>query len=112
MKVNDDIIRKALRKNLQRIDDDSFTQDIVKTHLEKKAFTAPKPFVNFSSLLVGLSLFIASIGLLLLIRYNGEWINETGLTEHHGVLIVTISLLFLVFKWLEEVIVSRHMYRI
>ncbi len=112
MQANDDIIRKTLRKDLQRIDDDSFTQDIVKTHLERKAFTTPKPFVNFSSLIVGLSLFIGSLGLVLLIRTNGEWINETGVTEHHGVLILTISLLFLVFKWLEEVIVSRHMCRI
>ncbi len=112
MQVNDDIIKKTLRKNLQQIDDDSFTRDIVKTHLEKKAFTAPKPFVNFSSLIVGLSLFIASLGLVFLIRYNGEWIHETGLTEHHGVLIVTISLLFLVYTWLEGIIVSRHMCRI
>jgi len=52
------------------------------------------------------------IGLVLLIWYNGEWIYETGMTEHHGILILTISLLFLVFKWLEEVVVSRKYCRI
>ena|GEM_PF-3163639 len=93
---------------MHRIDDDSFTQSIVKTHMERRASVATKPFVNFSSLIVGLSVFIASIGLVLLIRYNGEWIYETGLTEHHGILIFTISLLFLVFKWLEEVVLSRQ----
>jgi len=35
-------------------------------------------------------------------------IYETGLTVHHGMLIFTISLLFLVFKWLEEVVLSRQ----
>lgn len=112
MQANDEIIRKTLKKYIHRIDDDSFTQSIVKAHLEKKAATAPKPFINFSSLIVGLSVFIASIGLVLLIRYNGEWIYETGMTEHHGILILTISLLFLVFKWLEEVVVSRKFFRI
>ncbi len=107
MQANDHIIRKTLKKKMHRIDDDSFTQSIVNTHLERTAATAPKPFVNFLSLIVGLSVFIASIGLVLLMQYNGEWIYKTGLTVHHGIMIIIISLLFVVYKWLEEVVVSR-----
>ncbi len=35
MKTNDDFIKNALKKNVQRIDDNSFTERIVQTHLPK-----------------------------------------------------------------------------
>ncbi len=102
MKTNDEFIKDTLKKNAQRIDDNSFTERIVQIHLAKKQVVLQRPFVNFMSLIIGLSAVVLSSGMVLLIRYNGDWIREVGLTEQHGLLILALSFLFLIYNWMEE----------
>lgn len=108
MKTNDDFIKNALKKNVQRIDDNSFTERIVQTHLAKKQIVLQRPFVNFMSLIIGLSAVVLSFGIVLLIRYNGDWIQKIGLTEQHGLLILALSFVFLIYNWMEELILITH----
>ncbi len=65
--------------------------------------------MNFMSLIIGLSAFIASFGFVLLISYHGDWVRKTGLTEQHGLLILAISFVFFVYNWMEEFIAFRVM---
>ncbi len=102
MKTNDDDIKKALQSNIQRIHDDSFTNRIVAKHLADKNIFKNNAFINFLPMIIGLSTMILSIGFILLIRQNNNWITEIGLTEKHGLLILVISIIFLIYKMLEE----------
>lgn len=106
MKEFDDIIKKALLKNMQSIDDDSFTENIVNDHLSKNLKIKYNPFLNFASLIIGLSFVFISIGLILLIRYNGLFIETIELNERHGLILLALSFVFLIYKWLEDFIVS------
>ncbi|MFA5752888.1 MAG: hypothetical protein WC128_05670 [Bacteroidales bacterium] len=102
MKTNDDYIKKALQQNIQRIDDDSFTNSIVAKHLAEKKIIKIRPFINFLPMIIGLSTVILSIGFILLIRQNIDWIEGIGFTENHGLIILSTSIIFLFYKLLEE----------
>ena len=93
MRANDDFIKNTIRDNIQRIDDDSFTKRIVENHLTKKQIIQVNPFANFLPLILGLSFLIISLGFVLLIRQNNDWITEIGLTENHGLIIFSLTLL-------------------
>jgi predicted neutral ceramidase superfamily lipid hydrolase len=99
--VNDNI-KKALQYKIQRIDDDSFTRRIVDTHLAKKQVVRRRPFINFLSFVIGLSSLLFSIGLVILIRLNYDLINGLGITEQHGLILASISIIFLIYKLIEE----------
>ncbi len=103
MKTKDEIIKNTLKSNVQRINDNSFTKKIVETHLTKKQIVKVRPFLNFMSLIIGISILIISIGLVFLIRQNFDWITEFDLTENHGLIIITLSIVFLIYKWIEEI---------
>jgi hypothetical protein len=107
MKAFDDQIRKALQKNMLRIDDESFTERIIKDHLSGKVVIQSKPFINFKSLVIGISLVIVSIGLIWFIGNTNLKFGTTVLNELHGLIIFSISILFLIFKWLEELFLSK-----
>lgn len=102
MKTNDDYIKKTFRHNIQRIEDDSFTNSIVAKHLADRKIIKNRAFINFLPMIIGLSTVILSIGLVVLIRQNNDWINKTGFTENNGLIILTISFIFLIYKLLEE----------
>jgi hypothetical protein len=102
MKTKDELIKKTLQSNVQRIDDKSFTYGIVENHLVKKQIVKYRPFINFFSLILGLSAVILCIGLVFLIKQNNEWIKEIGLTENHGLVILMLSFIFLIYKWVDE----------
>jgi fumarate reductase subunit C len=102
MKTIDDDIKKVLQENIQRINDDSFTDSILSKYLDDKKSIKNSVFMNFLPMIIGLSTLILSIGLVALIRYNNNWINEIGFTENHGLIILTISIIFLIYKLLEE----------
>jgi uncharacterized membrane protein YkgB len=102
MRAKDEIIKKTLKSNIQQIDDNYFTKRIVENHLVKNQIVKHRPFINFFSLIIGLSAVIISIGLVLLIKQNNDWIREIGLTENHGLIILTLSFIFLIYKWIEE----------
>ena len=110
MKTNEDFIKKTLEENIQRINDDSFTERIVEGHLAKKQNVKYRPFFFFMSIIIGMCSVILSIGFVLLIRQNNDWIKEIGLTEDHGLLILVLSFIFLIYKWIEEYILSKNVY--
>jgi len=99
--INDNI-KKALQSRMQQIDDNSFTKKIVDLHLANKQEIICRPFVNFLSLIIGLSSLLFNIGLVLFLKQNYKWINEIGLTEQHGLLLIAISIIFLIYKFIEE----------
>ena len=107
MKANDALIKKALQARMERIDDDSFTKDIVQNHLAKKKIMKNMPFINFMSLIAGLCSLIISTGIVLLIRQYGDLIKGLDLTENHGLLMMAVSFLFLINKWIEEVLSNK-----
>lgn len=102
MKTNDDYIKKAFQQNMQRIEDDSFTNSIVTKHLADNKIIRTSAFINFLPMIIGLSTVILSIGLVVLSKQNSDWINEIGFTENHGLIILTISIIFLIYKLMEE----------
>lgn len=102
MKTNDDNIKKALQYNIQRIEDDSFTNSIIAKHLADKKIIKIRPFINFLPMIIGLSTVILSIGFVLLIRQNNDWIEGIGFTENHGLIILATSIIFLLYNILEE----------
>ena len=104
MRAFDDQIRKALQKNMLRIDDKSFTERIIKDHLSGKVVKKRNPFINFKSLVIGISLVILSIGLLWFIVNMSLKFGNIELNELHGLVIFSISILFLIFKWMEEIL--------
>ena len=103
MKTNNEKIKNALQNNLQRIDDDSFTNNIVASHLTNKRIVKSNFFVNFLSMVIGLSIVILSIGLVALVRQNNDWISEIGFTETHGLILLTTSLIFVIYKLMDEI---------
>lgn len=99
--INDNI-KKALQSKIQRIDDDSFTKKIVDIHLANKQDIKYRPFINFLSLIIGLSFLLVSIGLVFVLRHNYNWINGIGITEQHGLILIVMSIVFLIYKLIEE----------
>ena len=110
MKAKDEKIKKALQNNIQQIDDDSFTSNIVASHLVNKRIIKNSTFVNFLPMIIGLSSVFLNIGLVVLIRQNNNWINEIGVTESHGLIILTISITFLIYKLMDEIAVPNNLY--
>ena len=103
MNTRDNHIKKALQGNLMLIEDDSFTDKIVAEHLANKNSLGNRTFVNFLPLIIGLSIVIVSVGFMLLLRINQPWIKDSGLSESHGLIILTLSIIFLIYKWMEEI---------
>jgi hypothetical protein len=102
MKSQDDIIKKTLRKEMQRIDDDLFTDEIIKRHLSQKVPVAPRPFLNFVSMIVGLSFTLLSLGLILLVKTNNRILKSIDFSEQHGYILFLLSFFFLIYKWLDD----------
>ena len=111
MKTIDDNIKKALQDNIQRIDDNLFTDRILAKHLADKKIIKNSVFMNFLPMIIGLSTVILSIGLVVLMRQNNNWINEIGFTENHGMIILTISIIFLIYKLIEEFTAPNTRYK-
>ena len=61
-------------------------------------------------MIIGLSSVFLNIGLVVLIRQNNNWINEIGITENHGLIILTLSLIFLIYKLIEEFTAPNTVY--
>lgn len=111
MKTNDDDIKKALQYKIQRIDDDSFTNNIVAKHLADRKIINNNTFINFLPMIIGLSTIILSVGFVLLVRQNNDTIKEIGFTENHGFIILTTSIIFLIYKILEEFTAPNTRYK-
>jgi len=101
MKESEKIISDSLKKNMHKIEDDSFTDKIIKLHLSSPKNSAYKPFLNFGSLIIGISSVIISIGLILLTRTNILSADYSLFKEQYGTILLMISLIFLIFNWIE-----------
>lgn len=110
MNTSDNDIKKALQDNLERIEDNAFTSKIVASHLGNKKVLMNRTFTNFLSMIIGLSIVSLSIGLVLLIRLNPTWIENIGLTENHGLIILTLGIIFLIYKLMEEITAPNTQY--
>jgi hypothetical protein len=103
MKKSEDIIKNSLRKDMQRINDDSFTDRIIEMHLSQERHVGYRPFLNFASLIIGISSVLISIGLILLVRVNNQLlINSIDFSEQHGLILLSLSFIFLIYRWIEE----------
>ena len=103
MDTRDNDIKKALQDNLERIEDDSFTDNIVTNHLAMKMCHRKVTFMNFLPMIIALSSVFMSFGLVLLFRIYQDEIKDIGLKENYGLIILTISIIFLIYKWMEEI---------
>jgi hypothetical protein len=60
MKKSDKILNDLFKKNMQKIEDDSFTERIINIHLSRQKKPIYKPFLNFDLIIIGISsVFIA-----------------------------------------------------
>ena len=108
MELPEDTIRESLQKNMQRIGDDSFTEDVVRIHLERKIQKAPRPFFNFASLLTGIAMLLTSIVISLLILTGNIDLPGLELTLKEGLILLFLSLLFVLFTWLDDIILQKR----
>lgn len=103
MQEIDKDIKKALQTKMQRIEDDAFTKRIIDMHMAKKQDIKYRPFANFLSLIIGISTLISSIGFVYVLKQRYDWINEIGISEKHGLILIVISFIFLIYKLIEEI---------
>ena len=54
------------------------------------------------------STVILSIGLVALVRQNNDWIIEIGFTETHGLIVFAISFIFLIYKLMDEIVITSY----
>jgi len=101
MKESEKIISGSLRKNMHKIEDNLFTERIVKMHLSRQQNPVYKPFLNFGSLIIGISSVIISIGLILLMRTKILSVDYFIFKEQYGLILLIISLIFLISNWIE-----------
>jgi hypothetical protein len=101
MKESDKIISDSLKKNMHKIEDDLFTERIIKLHLSSPKNPIYKPFHNFGSLIIGISLVIISIGLILLMKIKILSTEYFVFKEQYGSILLMISLIFLISNWIE-----------
>jgi hypothetical protein len=104
MKKSDKILYDLLKKNMQIIEDDTFTERIIKIHLSRQKKPVHKPFLNFNLLIIGISLVIISIGLSLSSITNTILIKDFNFTEQHSWILLSISLIFLISVWIMNFI--------
>lgn len=108
MEKSDKILSDLLKKNIKKIEDDSFTDRIIKIHLSRQNRPAFKPFINFDLLIIGISSVFISIGLIFSLFTKIELIENFAFTEQYGLIILLISLLFLIYSWIENFIVPKN----
>jgi len=107
MKKTEKILGDLLRKNMHKIEDESFTENIITLHLLKQKKSVPKPFPDLILLIIGISAVLISIGLILSIRINIEIFKGFTFTEQHGLILLIISLIFLISTWLDSFITPK-----
>lgn len=99
----DDLIKKSLRDNMQRIDDPDFTQNIIDASWAKKTTEIVRPFVGFNSLILGMICLIGSAGILFLYSTHTLPAGIMNFDTHTGVILVTLSVTFLLYNLLTEI---------
>jgi len=101
MKEFDNEIKKHLDANMSKIEDDSFTSKLVARHLLSRKEKESKSQFNFEALLFWIVAILISITLLVLTANNEIGIFEIQIK--HCLILISISLTGLVYKWLETI---------
>jgi hypothetical protein len=107
MKKTDRILSDLFKKNMHKIEDDSFAERIINMHLSKKEKLIYKPFPNFGLLIIGISSVIISIGLLFSLKIKIALFEGFVFTEQYGLILLLISLIFLISTWIENFITPK-----
>ena len=107
MKHFDDEIKAAFKNNMQKIDDVTFTDNIVKKHLAQKDKPATASYFNFTSIIFGVIMIIISCGLYFLIYSGNEFLADLHLETEDGLIILLLAFMFLFFKWLDGLSIKR-----
>lgn len=107
MKKTERILGDLLRKNMHKIEDESFTERIIALHLSKQNRFVSKPFPNFNLLIIGISSVIISIGLILSLKIKIAIFEGFTFTEQHGLILLLISLIFLISTWIDSFITPK-----
>jgi len=99
----DKIIKDLLREKMLKIDDPTFTEKIVDIHLSRKPVVHVKPFLGFGTLILGMVSVFLSLGLVLLDLTDSNILKNDSTS---GVILLSISLVFLTYKLLDELIMK------
>ena len=101
MKEFDNEIKKQLKENMSKIEDDSFTSRIVARHLLDRKEKESKIHFNFEALLFWIVSVLISIALLILTINNDIGFFE--IQVKHCLILISLTLTGLVYKWLEKI---------
>jgi hypothetical protein len=107
MKKTDKILSDLFKKNMHKIEDESFTEKIINMHLLKQKWPVSKPFPNFGLLIIGISSVIISFGLILSLKIKIAIFDGFTFTELHGLILLLISLIFLFYTWIDSFITPK-----
>jgi len=107
MKTTERILGDLLRKNMHKIEDELFTKNIITLYLSKQNRSVSKPFPNFILLIIGILSVIISIGLILSLKTKIVISEGFTFTEQHGLILLLISLVFLIFIWIDSLITPK-----
>jgi cytochrome c biogenesis protein CcdA len=108
MKKSDKILNDLFKKNMQKIEDDSFTERIINIHLSRQKKPIYKPFLNFDLIIIGISSVFISIGLIFSIITKTILVENFVFTEQYGLILLLISLIFLISVWIENFIAPKN----
>ena len=105
MKQKDEIIKEILRSKMQKMDDETFTQRVVDQHIKTRISTNVQSTFDFISLILGLIAMIISVGVGFLVQSSAI----PGLTIQHSLILFSISVAYLMFSLLNDIIITKRM---
>lgn len=107
MKRQNETIKKVLQSRMVSLDDEHFTDRIIDTHLKSKRSIEKKVLFDSRSLVLGIIFSIGSIGLGLLISSD----IEIGLSMQHAAILFSLSVIFLIIKFISEIATPNSVYK-
>lgn len=106
MKQQNEIIKEVLQSKMEKLDDEQFTDRVVNLHLQSKKKSEKRISFDFNSLILGLISIIISLGLGMLISLD----IDIGLTMQHVIILFSLSVIYLIFKLLNEITAPNTQY--
>jgi hypothetical protein len=100
------IIKQALKSNLIKLDEEMFTENIIKIYLDKKAKSLNTVKFDSISLILCLVLILVFLGLGFIISTQ----EIQGLTIEHLMILLSSSIAFLIFRLLNEIVTPNNRY--
>jgi hypothetical protein len=108
MEKSDKLIKDLLKMNMQKIEDVSFNEIIINCHFNRQKKSIFKPFLNFGSLIFGISSVIISIGLILMTKTDIFLDDYFVFKEQYGLILLIVALIFLISNWIENFITPKN----